>query len=315
MRGAGASGGPAGAPPGAIGARTGGAPTAPPAYFGNDERAGRARPWLVVAAALAGLVMFCGAGAAAPARVVSANVCTDQLAMLLAAPGQLVSVSHLARDPMASAMAGAVRGLPANRGGAEEIFLMRPDLVLAGSEAAQTGVAMLRRLGVRVELFAPERSFADVRANIARMGAVLGREAAAKRMLAAFDARLAALRAGPGPRPRAALYHANGFAPGAGSLADEMLRAAGFANIAAERGITGGGHLPLEVLVTARPDLVVTGPRYPGASRGEALLDHPALAGFRHAPLADARWVCGTPHLLDALEELVVMRRQIGGGG
>lgn len=269
-----------------------------------------------MAAVLAGLVLFCGAGAAAPARVVSANVCTDQLAMLLAAPGQLVSVSHLARDPMASAMAEAARGLPVNRGGAEEIFLMRPDLVLAGSEAAQTGVAMLRRLGVRVELFAPERSLEDVRASIARMGAVLGRERAAARMLAGFDARLAALRADTGgPRPRAALYHANGYAPGEGSLAGAMLRAAGFANIAAERGIAGGGHLPLEVLVMAGPDLVVTGPRFPGASRGEALLEHPALAGLRRAELADARWVCGTPMLLDALDELVALRRRIGGGG
>lgn len=276
----------------------------------------RARPSRVVAGVLAGLALFCGAAAAAPARVVSANVCTDQLAMLLAAPGQLVSVSHLARDAMASAMAGAAQAWPVNRGGAEEIFLMRPDLVLAGSEAAQTGVAMLRRLGVRVELFAPERSFADVRANIVRMGEVLGREGAAAGMLANFDSRLAALRAAAGgPRPRAAVYHANGFAPGTGSLAHEMLRAAGFANIAAARGIAGGGHLPLEVLVMERPDLVVTGPRYPGASRGEAVLDHPALAGLRSAPLADARWVCGTPHLLDALAELVALRRSIGGDG
>ncbi|PKP83954.1 MAG: ABC transporter substrate-binding protein, partial [Alphaproteobacteria bacterium HGW-Alphaproteobacteria-2] len=51
-----------------------------------------------------------------PARVVSINVCTDQLAMLLAAPGQLLSVSHLARDPYSSAMAAEARAWPANRG-------------------------------------------------------------------------------------------------------------------------------------------------------------------------------------------------------
>ena len=31
----------------------------------------------------------------APARVVSMNLCTDQVAMMLAAPGQLVSISHV----------------------------------------------------------------------------------------------------------------------------------------------------------------------------------------------------------------------------
>jgi iron complex transport system substrate-binding protein len=41
----------------------------------------------------------------APRRVVSINLCTDQLAMMLAAPGQLVSVSDLAADPHSSAMA------------------------------------------------------------------------------------------------------------------------------------------------------------------------------------------------------------------
>ena len=35
----------------------------------------------------------------APARVASLNLCTDQLAMLIAAPGQLVSISWLARGP------------------------------------------------------------------------------------------------------------------------------------------------------------------------------------------------------------------------
>jgi iron complex transport system substrate-binding protein len=39
-----------------------------------------------------------------PRRVVSMNLCTDQLAMLVAAPGQLLSVSRIARDPRVSAL-------------------------------------------------------------------------------------------------------------------------------------------------------------------------------------------------------------------
>ena len=41
----------------------------------------------------------------APGRVVSMNLCTGQLAMMLAAPGQLHSGTYLAIDPRASAMA------------------------------------------------------------------------------------------------------------------------------------------------------------------------------------------------------------------
>ena len=41
------------------------------------------------------------AAQAAPVRVASVNLCTDQLAMLLAAPGQLASVSAWAARPQA----------------------------------------------------------------------------------------------------------------------------------------------------------------------------------------------------------------------
>jgi iron complex transport system substrate-binding protein len=70
---------------------------------------------------------------AAPQRVMSLNVCTDQLAMQLAAPGQLVSVSFLASDPDMSAMAEEAKQYPKNRGMAEEVFLRHPDLVVTGT--------------------------------------------------------------------------------------------------------------------------------------------------------------------------------------
>jgi hypothetical protein len=47
--------------------------------------------------------------ASAPERVVSINLCTDQPPMMFAAPGQLVSASHLATDPRSSAMAEEAR--------------------------------------------------------------------------------------------------------------------------------------------------------------------------------------------------------------
>ncbi|MEL6267927.1 MAG: ABC transporter substrate-binding protein, partial [Pseudomonadota bacterium] len=62
----------------------------------------------------AAVIMLLGAASTAaaqpPARVVSMNLCTDQLAMLIASPGQLVSVSYLARDPASSAMAAEAQG-------------------------------------------------------------------------------------------------------------------------------------------------------------------------------------------------------------
>jgi iron complex transport system substrate-binding protein len=250
-------------------------------------------------------------GQGAPARVVSINLCTDQLAMLLAAPGQLVSVSTMAREAESSALAHEARGWPVNSGAAEEVFLLRPDVVLAGSFAARATVDLLRRLGIEVAEFAPENSLADVRATIRRMGRVLGREAAAQTMLVKFDRGLADLRRPIGEdAPTAAIYGANGYLPGAETLASDILTAAGLNNLAAKLGMAGSGALPLEQLILSRPDVVIRPGRYSGASRAEAILDHPALVGLP-AP-AHARtgpeWVCPTPMLLKAVADMARVR-------
>ena len=143
--------------------------------------------------------------------------------MLLAAPGQLVAVSHLAADPMSSAMAVQARGYRATRGQAEEVFLLRPDLVLAGTYTTRATVDLLRRLGVRVVEFPPPEALADIPVQMRAVGVALGREAAGERLAAEFEAGLAALRAGGGDRPaprqrlRPKLRPARGNAAGAGA--------------------------------------------------------------------------------------------------
>lgn len=262
---------------------------------------------LVAALAIGG-----AAAAGPPERVVSVNLCTDQLALMLAAPGQLVSVSRLAHDADSSAMAAAARALPANGSRAEEVFLLAPDLVLAGTFTDPATVAMLRDLGIRVELFEPAQSLADVPVNIERMGRLLGREAQAADMIAAFDRDLAALSVDPGPRPRAALYYVNSYTAGDRSLAGDILRAAGFDNVAAETGLDWGGVLPLERLVMLAPDVIIEGRDYPGQARAEDNLNHPALAALKDTRkaghLTDRDWICGTPQVLEAVRVMRDLR-------
>ncbi|MCB6178819.1 ABC transporter substrate-binding protein [Rhodobacter sp. Har01] len=263
------------------------------------------------------LAMVCGAPPAlaeAPARVVSMNLCTDQLAMLLAAPGQLVSVSVLASDPLSSSMVDQAAAYPANRGGAEEVFLMRPDLVLAGTYTALGSVDLLRRLGVRVVQVPPVTSLDQVPEQILIVGQALGREDAARKLAADFAAGLAALAVDL-PPATAALYYPNGYTTGDGTLANDVLAHTGFSNVGATAGLTGGGILPLERLVMARPQVVVTSVPYPGASRSEEILDHPALAKVREkagiSASSDADWVCGTPHILRAVAGMKAAREAL----
>lgn len=253
----------------------------------------------------------------APRRVVSMNLCTDQLALALAAPGQVVSVSFLSHDAHASVMAAEARRLPANHGRAEEIFVLHPDLVLAGTFTSQATVEMLARLGFRVERFPPDYSLAGIRTNIQRMGQLLGRESQARDMLATFDRGLKELRVDVTPdAPLAAAYHAGGLTSGIGTLVDEIITAAGWRNLPRELGIHDMGLLPLELIVMNRPDmLIANSDKEPSPSLAFQNLAHPALldalrsgTGVTSIP---ARYsVCGTLATLDAVRSLVNERRK-----
>lgn len=264
------------------------------------------RRWLgaACAAALAVCAPALARAETAPARVVSMNLCTDQLAMLIADKDQLHSVSYLAADPGASVLAERARAYVANHGLAEEIFLMRPDLVIAGTYTTRTTVALLRRLGFRVEEFAPETGFDDVRQNIARMGAILNRQERAAMLLADLNAGLAALAASPA-QGSVAVYSSNSYTVGPGSLADAVIAETGLDNIAASLGIFGAGRLPLESLIAADPDLVVTGARrFDSPALAQENFRHPAFRAFAHqvaeVEIPDKYWLCGAPFTLIA---------------
>ncbi|MBE2276347.1 MAG: ABC transporter substrate-binding protein [Rhodobacteraceae bacterium] len=280
----------------------------------SGSRRGSDRLAAVLCLALGGAGPAAAETAQPPARVVSMNLCTDQLAMLLAAPGQLVSVSHMATDPLSSAMVEAAQAYRANHGQAEEVYMMRPDLVLAGTYTSVAAVDLLRQLGVPVVQLPPVNALSEVAPQIREVAVALGRAAEGEALAARFEAGLAALSSDL-PPVSAALYYPNGYTAGEGTLADDVLGHTGFRNVGAEAGLTGGGTLPLERLVMAEPRLIVTSTPYPGASRSEEILAHPALAALRRtagvAVTTDADWICGTPALLDAMAAMGAAREAL----
>ncbi len=252
-----------------------------------------------------------------PLRVVSMNLCTDQLAMLIAASAQLHSVSHLATEPEASVLAQDAKAFQVNHGQAEEIFLMKPDLILAGTYTTRTTVNLLKRLGFRVEEFAPETSMADIRSNIRRMGMLLNRREKAEAVIEEFDRQLSRLQAQPSIRkPLAVPYYANAYTSGRGTLVDAVITEAGLGNLASALGIEGPGRLPLEMLIVNRPDIVIldeTSETAPALAQG--LFQHPA---FRHvsrtaeiARVPDKYWSCGGPFVIEALKVLIDARNRV----
>ena len=100
--------------------------------------------------AAAGLAAAAGLGAApsAPRRIVSLHPCLAALLVHLADRRQVAGISRLSRDPQGSTIAGIAATLPVAGETAEEVLLLRPDLVLASTHTALATRRALQRLGV-----------------------------------------------------------------------------------------------------------------------------------------------------------------------
>ncbi len=276
---------------------------------------------VLFAALISGLALYGGETGLAradepPQRIVSLNLCTDQLVMLLAGPERIAAVSHLSIDPKLSVLAKHAKQLPITYGQAEEVFLLKPDLVVAGSFHLNATVDILRRLGVKVEEFSSTNSFADIRTNVRRMGRLLGTEERAEELIAEFDHRLAGIAKSHATRPAlAALYYANSLTSGAGTLAAEVVERAGFRNLGSQLGLTGTTELSLEMLVMRRPDLVIKGLAYEAPALAQEVFEHPALAYLetrtQKTAVPENLWICGTPFTAQAVETLAAVRQSL----
>ena len=251
----------------------------------------------------------------------SLNLCADQLLMLMVPRERVAALTYLAGDPDVSAMAGTAKTYASVRSETEEVLAYDPDLIIDGDFTARLTADLLTRLGRRVERIAMSADIAGIRINVERVAVMTGSEAAGRRVLADFDGRLAAAEAAPGERrPTALVYFAGGLVAGEQTLADAALTAAGFSNLAKERGVIGLGAFPLEALIATPPELLVLGN---GADEYATVaadnLRHPALARLldriAHVSLPPNLLVCDTPHVIAAIERLAEARRRLNGRG
>lgn len=262
-----------------------------------------------------GVVCHGSAARAAPVtRIVSLNVCTDQILLDLVARDRIAAVSHLAADPAVSAVASRAVGLPSTRGEAEVVLSFDPDLVIAGDYSTPATVALLERIGRRVVKVPLATNLDGIRSSIRRIAAAVEAADAGESLIATFDRRIAAV---PQPanhqRPSALVYQVNGLASSSESLADAVLTAAGFDNHARRLDLGAGGTLSLELLVTHPPDVIVlTGPIDEYRTAVADNLRHPALSALgrqRRSVVVPWRyWLCGTQHTATAIERLAAAR-------
>ncbi|WP_166037688.1 ABC transporter substrate-binding protein [Sphingosinicella sp. YJ22] len=238
-----------------------------------------------------------------PVRVVSLNLCTDELLLLLGTPAQIASVTHLAHKPEETPLWRKARRHRANDGTLASAAALRPDLVLTmGGGGDRLGIAA--RLGVEaVDLPFPQ-SIDDVMASIHTVAAALGREAEGT----AAIARIEALRRSAPEQSVDTLW----VGGGGRTVAAEGLEAQWMALAGLRQRPVAGDRIELETLLVRPPAVLLRSDyRAEQYSQGQAWLNHPlarAARDSRTIATDGRRWTCMGPPLVD---EIVRLRGEV----
>ncbi|MCK1639893.1 ABC transporter substrate-binding protein [Bradyrhizobium sp. 157] len=271
-----------------------------------------------VLVAIAALAMSGGAVfAASPPRMVSMNVCSDQLLLTLADPEQILGLSRFARDGWQS-QAGDISRYPVLSGAAEDVLLLKPDLVIASAFDKRSTRELLKAKGLHLAELAVPRNLDEARAQIREVGDMTGHPDRAAAEIARLDAALARARRAAAERHYRVLpLSRRGWVAGSDSFLGSLLSEVGLRSAAGDLGFTFGGFASLEAIVSLRPDfIVVSNAGNYARDDGQAFLVHPALERFyppeRRIVIPERLTECGGVMLADALDALTAELKRVG---
>ena len=265
---------------------------------------------------LIGVVTLCSTALFAraensPRRIVSANLCTDQLLLAFADPDQIVSLSRFARDPSMSYLHEQAMRFPQNRGNAEDLVKIDADLALVGSYDAGYTRELLKKRGLAFLPVPPWGSHQQGLDQIRSVSRALGHSERGEAMIARIEGALAPLReqaAARQSRPSALIVSRRGFVYHAGPMA-EIIAAAGLTDLAVQIGLAPSGYVTMERLISLRPDyLIVSEREFSPKDQGQAFLAHPALVDLwppeRRLVAPGHLTICGGPSVIELIETM-----------
>ena len=240
-------------------------------------------------------------------RLMSTNICADVLALSLADPAQIVSLSRQSQDAKRFSQAVQARRFVANDATTEDVLQLQPDVVLASRRwNARHQQGLLQQQGVRNVTVPFPTDWPGIFDSTLKIGQAIGREAAARALVASVQARLARLQATP--RPWSALYlRPNGGSAGARTHVDAVLSAAGLRNHATALGLKGWGRLDLERILLDPPDVFIVPALVNDSSFAKSSFSrHPQLQALMAARqvvlLQENDWGCSNWQLVEAAE-------------
>jgi iron complex transport system substrate-binding protein len=250
-------------------------------------------------------------------RLVSMNVCADQLLLTLADPEQILGLSRFARDGWQS-QAGDISRYPVLSGGAEDVLLINPDIVVASAFDKRATRELLKAKGLRLAELAVPRTLDEARQQIREAGDITGHPERAAVEIARLDAALARARRAVSERDYRVLpLSRRGWVAGSDSFVGSLLGETGLRSAAGDLGFSFGGFASLEAIVNLRPDFIVVSQAGDTAKDdGQAFLLHPALERFyrreKRIVIPERMTECGGVLLADALDALTAELKRVG---
>jgi iron complex transport system substrate-binding protein len=226
--------------------------------------------------------MLAPALAAGLPRIASMNVCTDQLLLTLADPGANPRPQPVFARRLAILGGGDARRYPILSGGAEDILVLKPDVVVASLFDKRSTRELLKENGLHLAEFAGAAQLDEVKDQIREMGEIVQHPDRAAAEIARLDAAIARARqAVADKRYRVLPLSRRGWVSGSDSLVSSLLTETGLFNAAGDLGVAFGGFASLEAIVNLKPDFIRgVGGRRPREDDGRAFLLHPALERF-----------------------------------
>ena len=143
-------------------------------------------------------------------------------------------------------------------GGAEDVLVLRPDIVVASLFDKRSTRELLKEHGLHLAEFAVPRNLDEVKAQISQMGEITGHPDRAAAEIARLDAAIARARQAVADKHYSVLpLSRRGWVSGSESLVSSLLAETGLFNAASDLGVGFGGFASLEAIVNLKPDFIL----------------------------------------------------------
>jgi iron complex transport system substrate-binding protein len=250
--------------------------------------------------ALAASLALCARAEAAPVRAASLKLCTDELLLMLAEPGQIASVTHLSQNRHEFGGWRSARAYAQNDGSLVSVVRHDPDVVLDMGGGSRDTARIAAQLGIKVITLPYPESLGDIEAAIRTVGAAMGQPQRAARLIA----QIRQLQRTRPKQPREAVWLGGGgrSLPAAG-LGSEWMALAGL-----RQRPLGAERISLEELLVRPPPILLQSDYRSGQYSGEQRwLRHPLAKGTQRSRsiLTDGRpWTCMGPAMIGEVRRL-----------